>query len=318
MSVRMLPVLTGLCGVFLAGGSPLEGQIRASERGQVSQTVDGTTITIDYARPRARGRESVFGGEVHWGEVWTPGANLATTLDVDRNVRINGHAVPKGKYSVWMTVRKDGAWTVIFDTTTKLFHTERPGEESWQIRFDLRPEPRPSLEVLTWWFPEVRSDGVTLAMQWSSSYVPLNVTVEPSRPLTIAADLARPYLGEYDFKWAEQAPDSSEAGAGSEDGQHHRDSSGTHEPPPGTTFEVFYDKGSLWARVDPAPFPGMETVLLIRKAGHWFFPAMMKDGQVYDTMDDMVMEFKVENGTASGFEVRVEDDELIASATRKP
>jgi hypothetical protein len=88
--------------------------------------------------------------------------------------------------------------------------------------------------------------------------------------------------------------------------------------PKAMTFEVFYDKGSLWARWDPAPFPGMDTLLLIKMADDWFFPAMMKDGQIYDAMDDFVFEFKRENGRATGFEVRIESDELVATATRKP
>ena len=41
-------------------------QIRSSERGMASQTVDGTVITVDYARPQARGRRVIF-GVVYWG-----------------------------------------------------------------------------------------------------------------------------------------------------------------------------------------------------------------------------------------------------------
>ena len=314
MLSRAFPVFAGMIGLALASGSPLQGQIRASERGQVSQTVDGTTIKLDYARPRARGRDSVFGGEVKWGEVWTPGANYATTLELDKDVQINGHAVPKGKYSVWMTVRADSDWTVIFDTTAKLYHTERPAEHPWQIRFAVRPERRPPLEVLTWWFPEIRPDGALLAMQWGDRYVPLNVTVTPSHPITIAADLARQYVGKYDFAWV---PDSATAASDSAGHSSTTDSSEAKVPPP-TSFEVVYDKGSLWGIWDPAPWPGMEKVLLIRAADDLFFPTMMKDGQIYDTLADLAVEFKVANGRASGFEVRIENDDLIATATRKP
>jgi hypothetical protein len=319
MASRVLPALAGLITVALAGAAPASAQIRASERGQISQTVDGTTIKIDYARPRARGRDTLFGGEVKWGEVWTPGANYATTLEVDREVQVNGHAVAKGKYSVWMTVRHpDSTWTVTFDTTAKLFHTERPKEQPWQVRFEVLPESRPDfLEVLTWSVPQIRPDGVTLAMQWGRTYVPLNVTVQPSRPTTLAANLARPYNGKYDFKWVEPEPDTTAKDSSAAAG--HSDSAEAHGGlPPATSFEVFYDKGSLWGKWDPAPFPGMETVLLIRKADDFFFPAVMKDGAIYDAMDDLMMEFKVERGRASGFEVRVENDELVATASRKP
>ena len=38
----------------------------------------------------ARGRDSLFGKVVTWGEHWTPGANWATTIDVDHDIRLNG------------------------------------------------------------------------------------------------------------------------------------------------------------------------------------------------------------------------------------
>jgi len=45
----------------------LEAQIRASELGTVSQTIDGTVISVEYSRPRARGRASLFGTKaVRW------------------------------------------------------------------------------------------------------------------------------------------------------------------------------------------------------------------------------------------------------------
>ena len=65
-------------GSALAIASHACAQAMASEKGSVIQTVDGTTITIEYYRPVARGR-TPFPDVVHWGRMWTPGANWATT-----------------------------------------------------------------------------------------------------------------------------------------------------------------------------------------------------------------------------------------------
>ncbi len=100
----------------------------------MSQTVDGTVITVEYSRPQARGRDSLFGGEVKWNEVWTPGANWATTLEVNRDIELDGHAVPKGKYSVWMVVEPE-QWTVVLDPRAHLFHMKHPGPAPDQIRY---------------------------------------------------------------------------------------------------------------------------------------------------------------------------------------
>src|SRR5688572_33379539 len=89
----------------------LSGQVRASELGSVSQVIDGTRISIEYSRPRARGRQDLFGCEVKWQEVWIAGANYATTLELSKNVQSAGHAVRKGRYQLWMVVRGSGDWT---------------------------------------------------------------------------------------------------------------------------------------------------------------------------------------------------------------
>ncbi|MEO6878980.1 MAG: DUF2911 domain-containing protein, partial [Gemmatimonadaceae bacterium] len=93
-----------------AFASVLPAQVVASERATVSQIVDGTHLVIDYSRPRTRGRDSVFGKLEGWGRTWTPGANQATTLEVNRPIRLLGKMVPAGKYSVWLTLREKGAW----------------------------------------------------------------------------------------------------------------------------------------------------------------------------------------------------------------
>ena len=98
--------------------------------------IDGTKISMTYSRPRARGRDTLFGNPkaVHWGEVWTPGANYATTFEVNRPVTLDGHAVKAGTYSVWMVVRQSGPWTMVLDPKVR-YHTDPPDSNATQIRF---------------------------------------------------------------------------------------------------------------------------------------------------------------------------------------
>src|SRR6266550_7542374 len=103
MKVRLLAI-----ALTLATASELHAQIRASEIGTFSQMIDGTKISMAYSRPRGRGRDPLFGSvkSVRWDEVWTPGANYATTFEVSRPVTLDGHAVKAGTYSVWMVVKQ--------------------------------------------------------------------------------------------------------------------------------------------------------------------------------------------------------------------
>jgi hypothetical protein len=77
----------------LAAGSCKAQKPMLSEHAVVAQTVAGTTITVEYYRPQARGRDSLLGKVVKWGGRWTPGANWATTIEVDRDVRLNGEGL---------------------------------------------------------------------------------------------------------------------------------------------------------------------------------------------------------------------------------
>jgi hypothetical protein len=284
-----LVALVALASLVPSGAAA--GQIRASERARVMQTVDGTEITVDYARPRARGRDSLFGNVVHWGETWTPGANDATTLEVSRPVTIAGRPVPRGRYSVWMIVREREPWTVVLDTAAGLYHTQRPRARGGQIRFEVRPERRPPVEVLTWSFPEVRADGTVLAMQWGPTYVPLDVAVEPRYARTVPATIAARYVGTYGVA----------SGSGARGG----------------SFVVSHDGRSLRGRWSDAPFPEIERVLLLPVAEHLFLMAVERDGRIHDVFSELMVEFDAGAGRAAGFEVRTRRDDLWASGRRR-
>ena len=181
--------------VLVLPRSPAVAQGLASEKGSVTQTIDGTTITIEYSRPVARGR-TPFPNVVRWGRMWTPGANWATTLEVDKPVHLNGNDVPKGKYSVWMIPGAD-EWTVTLSRDARRFHTQPPSSSDEQTRFTVKPTTGAHMETLTFYFPVVTRDGATLDMHWGTTIVPMRVAVEPSRPRTIAESERASYVGRY-------------------------------------------------------------------------------------------------------------------------
>ncbi len=288
-------------GIALAGlAAPgAHAQIRASEPATVSQTIDGTKLTVQYSRPRARGRAPLFGNAkvVRWDEVWTPGANWATTLDVSRDVTLEGRPVPRGTYSVWMVVRRSGDWTAVLDPRARRFHMEHPDSTAAQIRFPVRVQTAPFAEVLTWSFPDVRASGGTLAMQWGTTRVAMKVDVEPSLPLTLPRADAEPYLGEFL---------SSEV-----------DSAGTRRGTP-VVFRVLYENGTLKAEYDPKD-SYMGRFALIRVAPDLFTPGLYDDrGQIYEVLrPEMMITFTRADGRVTGFEVRDDEDRLWATGARR-
>jgi hypothetical protein len=277
----------------------LSAQIRASELASVSQTVDGTKITIEYSRPRARGRNELFGTKyVKWNEVWTPGANYATTLDTDHDIALNGHAVPKGKYSVWMVVKKSGPWTFVLDPRAKLFHMEHPDSTSTQIRFDVKAQTAPFTEVLTWSFPDVRTTGATLVMSWVKTSVSLDVGVKPSLVVELPASDAAPYLGRYTF-----LPLTKEDSAKSKQ----------------DALIVTYENGILKGQLDPND-SYLNKFALIRVSADTFAPGVYDEkGNLYEVLrPDMMVEFTRENGRGTAVELRDDSDKLQGRAIRSP
>ncbi len=167
----------------------------ASEKGKIVQTVAGTTITVDYYRPVARGRE-LFGRVVRWGDEWTPGANWATMLETDKDVLVEGKPLPKGKYTIW-TIPQQTEWTIIFSRKAPLFHTQRPSSDDDQLRFTVKPDQGPHTEVLTWSFPMVTRDATVLQLQWGTLVIPLMISTNTVRPATRTAEERARYIGAY-------------------------------------------------------------------------------------------------------------------------
>lgn len=279
-TVRNRPLAARCVGTLLAlTTAPLAAQIRGSEHAVVTQTIDGTTITIDYSRPVARGRD-LFGGVVPWGKPWT-GANWATTLEVDKAIRLNGQDVPAGKYSVWIIPRPD-RWTVFLDPNSKLFHFQHPDSTPEQIRMTLDPEQGPHVEMLTWTFPAVSGDAGTLRMQWGTTFVPLQIVVQPTKPVALPTEIRAVYLGNYDLRIQE----------------------GLGWPTSGR-FEVFEVGGVLRGRLPFPIHPGDELEFDLIPAGqHRLSPGLYRDGKVFNVEPGATFEFEVDGNHAAAVRLR--------------
>lgn len=294
MTTRFLAV--ALATLLAPTAHSAGAQVRASELGTVSQVVDGTKLTITYSRPKVRGRSPLWGTRaVQWGEVWTPGANWATTLEASRPITLAGHAVPAGRYSVWTVVRKDGDWTFVLDKRARLFHMAHPDSTAGQIRIPVRATEAPFTEVLTWSFPDFRANGGTIAMNWEKVRIALDYTVQPSLTVELPEAEARPYVGSWTYT----------STSGNDKGKVYG-------------FDITYEDRTLKAEWIPTD-PYMGRFALIRVGADMFTAGLYdKEGRIYEVLrPDMLVTFARSGGAPSTFEVRDEQDELWGTATRK-
>jgi Protein of unknown function (DUF2911) len=297
LSLIALPLILG------ALAPPLDAQIRGSERALVTQTVDGTTISVDYGRPQVRGRGEVFGNLVDWDHIWTPGANWATTFEFSKDVELNGTPVPEGKYSVWMIANPD-EFEVVLDPNPEIFHTMRPPRTESQISVMAPAMSGPYAEVLTFSFPRVRSTGTDLMFQWGETMVPIFVKVQPTQTFTMPADVAAQYVGRYEAKWV--APIPLEAVPEAE------------RPKAVSTIELGYTDQELKGTWDL--FEKWETsgIMMVPKSEHIFSPGFMRDGALFETDNGLFIEFVVEDGKAVRMEIYdgIAEDLLVWRAER--
>jgi len=170
---RVWPVL--LAAVSLGPMPVVAQQVRPSQHGAVSQRVGLTDIEVVYNRPVARGR-TLFGngGVVRPGRIWNPGADSATTIWFSRDVRIGGHEVRAGRYTLWM-IPDPERWTVILSRAVDVFHTPYPGEAQDALRFMAAPEHGSHMEVLAFYFPVVAADSAVLRLHWGDTILPIAI-----------------------------------------------------------------------------------------------------------------------------------------------
>lgn len=278
---RVAAVVPLLC-VLVSGLAPRElaAQPRGSERSTVSQVINGTTVTLDFSRPVARGRDNLFGGVIHWGEVWTPGANWATTIESDRAIRLNGHQVPAGKYSIWLQPREQGPWTLSLNREWRLYHDAPVPEDGFFLRFDVHPEQGQHMEALNWYFHSLSSQEGLLRMHWGPTFVALEVETEAFTWAPLAATERASLLGSFAFE--------------------------TRDPTTGgpleVTIHVVEEDGRLVGRWGQFP------IALVPAGSAEFMIGFLRQGELLDVAPEMTLRILTEGGVSSGAELRWEGE----------
>jgi hypothetical protein len=103
----------------------------------VTQKVGDATISINYSQPSVKGRTIGKDLEPKAGVVWRTGANDATVFEVDKDVMVEGKALPAGKYALFTLVNGDD-WTIIFNKTWKQWGAFKYKEADDALRVNVK------------------------------------------------------------------------------------------------------------------------------------------------------------------------------------
>ena len=148
---------------------------RASPAATATGVVNGANITIKYSSPGVKGRP-IYGTDlVPYDKVWRAGANEATTFETDKDIKVEGKALPAGKYSIYIIASaKD--WIIIFNSETGQWGINRDGTTTEDpdkdvIRVTVTPKKSTTLtERLAY---TINKDGFVLS--WAYLDVPVSI-----------------------------------------------------------------------------------------------------------------------------------------------
>jgi hypothetical protein len=141
----------------------------------VQQTIGTTVIAIDYHRPAVRGRP-IWGSLVPYNQVWRAGANEATTIRFSDPVRIQGHDLKAGTYSLFMIPRQGGAWTVILNHQARQWGAFAYDPRQDVLRIDVMPRTCSQTEWLTFALDPTSDATAYVQLLWER--VKVNFLVE--------------------------------------------------------------------------------------------------------------------------------------------
>jgi len=147
-----------------------------SQHAIVTQTIGISTVTIDYHRPLAGGRE-IFGKVVPYGKVWRAGANENTTIAFSDDVSIEGKPLAAGKYGLHMIPNQD-QWTVIFSKNSTSWGSFSYDEKEDALRVIVKPGSSEPEQVLLYTFDDVKDDSASATLRWDKTAVPFRVAFD--------------------------------------------------------------------------------------------------------------------------------------------
>src|ERR1700739_310390 len=177
---------------------------RQSQRATVSQRIGITDITINYHRPLVNNRK-VWDGLVPYGKVWRAGANENTTISFSDPVTIEGKALDKGTYGLFMIPTAD-QWTVVFSKNATSWGAFTYKEDEDALRVTVKPTATETHNALVYDFDDVQPNSAVVTMSWEKVAVPFKVAVDVHGIVEASIKKQIRGLGQYTWEgWDEAA-----------------------------------------------------------------------------------------------------------------
>ena len=177
IALGLVVCLTAAQAQFKNGSQPTELNLpRISQHGETSQTIGISTVTINYSRPLANGRE-VWGKIVPYGKVWRAGANENTTITFSDDAAVEGKPLPAGTYGLHMIPDKN-QWIIIFSKNSTSWGSFSYDQKEDALRVTVKPAAGESFDTLTYTFDDVKPGSAVATLRWEKVAVPFRVSFD--------------------------------------------------------------------------------------------------------------------------------------------
>lgn len=181
----------------------------ASPAAKVSQTIGISTVEVRYSRPAVKGR-AIWGDLVPYGRTvqnltsgveapWRAGANENTVIEFSHDAKVEGQAVPAGRYGLFFVVNKDDSGEVILSKDSRSWGSfwYDPARDQLHAKIQLRTIPH--TEILTYDFVNLTKNNGELVLNWEKKQFP--VKIEFAVDAIVLANAAEELKGPIGFNW---------------------------------------------------------------------------------------------------------------------
>lgn len=144
-------------------------QNRSSPAATATGKIGDATVTVNYSSPSVKGR-TIWGELVPYGQVWRAGANEATTIETDKDIKVEDKTLPAGKYA-FFAIPGEKEWTIIFNKEAKQWGAFKYDQSKDALRVSVKPDKSKSFnERLTYHFTK---EG--LVLDWENVEVEIEM-----------------------------------------------------------------------------------------------------------------------------------------------
>lgn len=188
---KIIPsLIISICSLFATAQMDIP-PVGFNPRATISEEVGITGIAIKYSRPGVKDREGKIWGAViandfgnfsfitnSMSSPWRAGANEATIISFEHDVKVEGRDLKAGSYALFMAVNADSV-LLIFSKQTDAWGSfyYKQSEDALRVKVKTTSLDK-SVEWLKYEFFEHKEKSCVIAMQWEKLSVPFKVEVD--------------------------------------------------------------------------------------------------------------------------------------------